>query len=161
MSKLGTHYQVGENETPMYKVDDYHSYNRSYLKPYESKKRLVSDKSPLSSKEEKQHEWYKGWNERNPDYHKNYYQNNKDSYKKWFQDNKEQWLEYRKHWSRTDKGIELKNKIRKLNPQRYQWSEDRMIDQIEENGDYCSNTIQLSHYSNDPIDLDHFSIETY
>ena len=41
MSKLGTHYQVGKYETPMYKVDDYHSYNRSYLKPYESKKRYI------------------------------------------------------------------------------------------------------------------------
>ncbi len=148
MSKLGTHYQVGENEPPMYKVDDYHSYNRSYLKPFVSKKRPIGNSN---------------YEKRSTDLNKKYYQKYKSQgyYQDYYKNNKERYMEYQKYWVRTDKGIETRNKINKLNPQRYQWSEDRMIDQIEEIGDYCSNTIQLSHYSNDPIDLDHFSIETY
>ena len=100
------------------------------------------------------------------EYNKNYYLENKErmdeTSKKWINENREYCYQYSKEYRRSDKGIETRNRYMNNNPF-YQLRQERFIEneieQIEANGDYCSNTVQYSSYLNDPVDLDHYSIE--
>lgn len=169
MNKELTHKEV-DRYPPLYTYEN--EYNRNYPSKDEDLKTVYQthiEKYGYKPDYQYQKEWnkktgyYKKRYQTNKEYYKNYYQENKERHleqiKKWTKDNRVYWNQYLKEYRRSDKGIELRNKIRKNNSDMYQWNENRFIEQLETNGDYCSNTIQHSSYLNDPVDLDHYSIE--